>query len=484
MTAISHRILRNGVLNLPRPSPTCKTSTENLLWTDAQNHHAYFNQAGFHNHLSHHILAAYDLGASPGLLQKIYDDEAKTQRPIVLDEEKNKAIHVTEENWDQYLGNSHAYSGFLSLFQNQIVLNGAVKTLAAFVFSESVNEKGKVMLTRLMSGVQVIVHPFILYGLEFGNDAVVAIGLASAAIHQPTAEELFQAETEPQPSPPSSDNDLTVLEILSLVYASPILKPPMPYDPNALLSTRIKSALSDGRLAQLRSLCSKFYVPTTLSSEEMDHKIEQLVWAAILSLFSTGKEGRKPRLDFFLMHLVTSSIFLKSYNQVLEDPAHRAMIVKAFLPVILLYVMARGRPVIQPHLVMQATDKPRPPYGSTPPYVFKGTGLGSPLTDEDYNPWPALIEASLYSSDSHVLKTMRALVFAAREYGDVSAGAVVGAVSETIPGIAKLDGSMFVRAAGMLMDYMGWTTYGQKERYDWDRSALGWEDAWKGGDEN
>lgn len=49
------------------------------------------------------ILAAYDLGASPGLLQKIYDNEASSQRPIVL-EEKDKDITIDEDSWSQYLG--------------------------------------------------------------------------------------------------------------------------------------------------------------------------------------------------------------------------------------------------------------------------------------------------------------------------------------------------------------------------------------------
>jgi len=137
---------------------------------------------------------------------------------------------------------------------------------------------------------------------------------------------------------------------------------------------------------------------------------------------------------------------------------------------------------------MEATDKPRPPYVSGPPYKAGKGSIGSPLDDEDYNPWPTLIEASMHSSDSHVLKTMRTLVMAAREYGDTPAGSVIGtfrkenASVETHPGIANIDGSIFVRAAGVLMNYMGWTTHGQSEKEDWDRSGLGWDDAWN--DEN
>jgi len=50
------------------------------------------------------MLAAYDLGAPPGHLQKMYDEEAKDQRPIILDE-TDKTIRVNQDNWIQYLGN-------------------------------------------------------------------------------------------------------------------------------------------------------------------------------------------------------------------------------------------------------------------------------------------------------------------------------------------------------------------------------------------
>jgi hypothetical protein len=49
------------------------------------------------------LIAAYDLGASPGLLQKIYDEEAKGQRPIFV-EEKDKDILITTDNWKKHLG--------------------------------------------------------------------------------------------------------------------------------------------------------------------------------------------------------------------------------------------------------------------------------------------------------------------------------------------------------------------------------------------
>jgi hypothetical protein len=50
------------------------------------------------------ILAAYDLGAPAGLLHKIYDLEAKVQRPILIDG-KDPGITVDLDNWKLYTRN-------------------------------------------------------------------------------------------------------------------------------------------------------------------------------------------------------------------------------------------------------------------------------------------------------------------------------------------------------------------------------------------
>ncbi|KAF5392996.1 hypothetical protein D9757_001148 [Collybiopsis confluens] len=467
---ISYRIRRNGVLNLPRGSSTSKTVAEALLEKDVEQHHLYFNTSQFHNHLAHHLLAALDLGATAGLLQKIYDVEERMQRPIIL-EEKDRDIQITEENWSEYLGTKHqnAYSGFVDFFNLRISTFGVMKTIDEFIFSPAAQENS--MLPRFMGGVG---HPFILlgYALEFGNDGLVATALASTCIHDPFIPLAFEPSFNPTSSP-----GVPVLEILHLLSSSSSFEP-IPY-PKVGIPFGVGFQYYSKEDKAIGELCSKFHVSESATDSEMQEKIKELVWASVLMLFATGKEGREPRLDFFLMHLVTASLFLQSFVRVLEKQEHKTIIIKAFLPFIISISLFNGRPTIKPELIMAATDKPRPPHGpgSSLHKRSEQGGIGSPLNDEDYNPWSALIEASLYATDSHVLKTMRTLVMAARDYGDTPAGSITGA--KAIPGASKLDGSIFVRAAGVLMDYMGWTTFGEKEREDWDRSGLGWDDAWK-----
>ena len=149
----------------------------------------------------------------------------------------------------------------------------------------------------------------------------------------------------------------------------------------------------------------------------------------------------------------------------------------------LFYVLLRGRPRIDPELIMSYTATPRPPVAPVKP---DSSAVGDP-TNEDYvDPWPAIVLSAQYAPDAHTPKAIRALCYGARNYGTTPAGGSVGAFKpngiETHAGVGKMDGTIFIRAAGVVMDTLGWVNYGQKEG-NWDRSALGWDDAWNTPDE-
>jgi hypothetical protein len=82
--------------------------------------------------------------------------------------------------------------------------------------------------------------------------------------------------------------------------------------------------------------------------------------------------------------------------------------------------------------------------------------------------------------DSHTIKSCRSLLYGASRLGSAPPGGIPGSTdaagSETIAGMAKLDGTLFIRVAGQLMDYMGWD---KGEENEWDRTALGWDEAWE-----
>jgi len=101
--------------------------------------------------------------------------------------------------------------------------------------------------------------------------------------------------------------------------------------------------------------------------------------------------------------------------------------------------------------------------------------------DSDVNPWTLMIQSALRAPDSHTVKSLRALSYGAIRYGIKGPGEIPGAFdsegNEVLPGLKSVDGTVFIRAAGLLIDTLGWVDWGQPEG-KWDRSALGWEDAW------
>lgn len=279
---------------------------------------------------------------------------------------------------------------------------------------------------------------------------------------------------------PSTGHSL--LSILRQAYDSEVMKPVMPYDPDALLSARFKSACSGGRPAEIRRLAALWRINVSRGQVELDEKVEELLWTATLLLAGTSKRGRKPRLDFFLMHMLTASLFVPSLLAAIPSTESRVTLLRAFVPVILIYLTVRGRPRIDPGLLMSYPDVPHPPSSSGNVASPDASAIGDPRSGEDANPWPAIVASVLHAPDAHTVKTIRSLYYAAQLYGRTPPGGAIGAFDaegrETHEGMAQVDGTIFVRAAGVVMETLGWVSHGQQEG-SWDRSALGWEDAWK-----
>jgi hypothetical protein len=266
------------------------------------------------------------------------------------------------------------------------------------------------------------------------------------------------------------------------MYKSDILKPVMPYDPNALLRQRSLDAMKDGRPEEIRRISSLWTIDASLGDREFEARIEEIIWVSTLLTVSTGRHGRKPRLDFFLMHTLTAAIFLPTLVRALKNPTSKVRLLRVFIPVMMYFMLLRGRPRIDPTLVMTYSAYPRPPTSGPIPDPDPSS-LGDPRVPNTTNPWPAIIEAVVHSPDAHTVKAVRTLYYASQRYGATPRGGMIGALdekgNETLTGSGDLDGTVFIRAAGVVMDTLGWVSKGQKEDA-WDRSGLGWDAAWDG----
>ncbi|KAJ7112407.1 hypothetical protein C8R43DRAFT_961813 [Mycena crocata] len=448
--------VKKGLVNIPGASPASLALLQELLRKDYEEHHCF--------------------GLTPGFTT--ISLTISMQKPLHKPGSTGPAEDLTPANWTRRLGKSEAYPDYLAFFASQISATGVSTTLQRYVFSPSANGNGGLMLIRIVSG---LMHPFIQlgYGVEFGQDFMVAQGLAQAAVtppggvpafDMPSAMPTFENTNKPSPS---------LLSLLREAYDSPILVPVMPYEPEALMIKRLRDWMSDPkRGAEIRRIYSKWTIDIDGGDEEIDKKVQECILQATLLFASTGKPGRKPRVDFFLMHYLTGVLFLPSVLKLLDTTIAKAQLVHSYVRVAALILMLRGRPRINIPLIMSYPMYPQPP-GVTA--VASPSAFGKPDDAAGSNPWLAIIKNSLHHPEPHVAKAVRTLYYAAQLYGHTSAGAFAGSFdesgAETHSGSTTLDGTVFIRAAGVMSQAMGWVIVGE-EGADWDRSGLGWEEAW------
>ncbi|KAJ6627711.1 hypothetical protein B0H10DRAFT_1993785 [Mycena sp. CBHHK59/15] len=477
-TALRPPPIEPGLIHSPS-TPSSVEVLQKLLHKDYLTHHCFFTDAGFHNHLPHHLVAAHDMGAPPELLRLIYADEASVLRPL-----NREGDDITDENWTTRLGEHKAYASYLAFFSDQISKEGVEETFRKYVLVPEANGNNALMLGRFLAGA---LHPFLQvgFGVEFGQDYMVAQGLAMAAITSPraTAPILDMPAGLPVISD-STSKGATLLSLLREVYQSEILKPVMPYDPDALLTERFNKLVEDERrAAEIKRIYTQWLIDTTLtgraSDAEFASKADECLWQATLLLAATSKPNRAPRLDFFLMHVLTSALCIPSLFKIIPDPVHKAQLLQGYVRSSALFVLLRGRPRIDIPLLMSYSQFPLPPLPAPKPEL--ADALGDPRVEGESNPWLAVVQNALHHKDAHVIKAVRTLYYCAQHYGLTAPGAAIGARDgageETHAGAGKMDGTVFIRAAGVLSEALGWVAHGGKPG-NWDRSALGWDAAW------
>ncbi|CAK5266714.1 unnamed protein product [Mycena citricolor] len=439
-----------------------------LIIRDGKEHHCFSNDRGLHNHLSHHLVAACDMGATPKQLEEIYEKEARGERPI-----GDTGVPVDEMRWQARLGDRNAYGAYLVFFSDQIAKKGVTKTLEDWLMAAPANFNGTSMFSRFFGGA---LHPLLHvgFGVELGLDSLVAQGLAMCATTEGDfVSVLGDHWSSAMPKIPEvPTKGVTLFSLLRQVYDSPDLVPALPYVPSDASGAGIYQVLhSATRTHALRNLYSKWSIDTTLEGAafdaEINRRVEEAYWQSVLLTVGLGRTGREPRVDFFLVHALTSAIVLPRLLDVLPQKLHKVQMLQGYARSSAAWVLARGRPRINPTLLMSYPKDPAPASLKT-----------SNVTD----PWTPIITNALRFDDSHIIKTIRALYYGQIHYGKVAAGQVIGTFNETgketHPGLAQIDGTVWIRAAGVLHSALGWSSFNNAAA-KWDRSGLGWDAAWE-----
>ncbi|KAL7409512.1 hypothetical protein BDY24DRAFT_402896 [Mrakia frigida] len=478
-----------------------RSKVRELIERNHKEHHIFEKNNIFHNHLSHHLLAAFSLGASPSLLSNIYDRESKTLVPLSPEERRKRGAKVkeipeiNEGNWKDFVGVPDAYASYLSFFQSEIGRLGEKEALEKYIFSSDANaggvknSEGPRMLIRLVAGV---LHPFIQigHGAEFSDPLLLAEGLAETAVHNANTIGSLFPDNWPHNSDrsdpltgfsiisstfgnlstsftPAKSQGLSALEVYSQLCSSSAISM-KPYDAEAMINARLIDALDGANAEELRRLVSLWDLSTSSPDWETARSEELMLFGALLA-GSTGRKGKEVVIDFFLMHVLTSSIFVHPILTLLPTAELKTVFLKTYLLAALHTALARGRPTIDLSIPMSHPSSPSKESGK-----------------EEGNPWCAVVEAVLFEDDSHTPKSIRTLLhlaslpkFALAAPGELPYTSPSSENGKAILGTKDVDGTVFVRIAGMIMELIaGWGS-GRGERGGWGRFALGWDEGWK-----
>ncbi|KAK0242985.1 hypothetical protein EDD85DRAFT_813399 [Armillaria nabsnona] len=437
---------------LPGADADSTLAMQSVLRDNHDKWHIFFNDKGFHNHISHHILAIWALGASKEIIEAVYRVDIPTMRPAI-----KSPGPISSANFNAHLGDGKYYDAYMAFFKEKLSEKGTASVLEEFIFSESANvdvtpngNQQPGMLNRFLGG---LVHSMIhtAYGLEFGLPGIVVEGLAQTAVHPDTLQNLLpysalnsvaasDAHAEkatgletPHLPMANGKKGIHAFDVLARVLKDDTLTIPLSSDENA-----IETTLRANGEALFRYTNQWTLHPS--DPKELRRKIEELQWMnTIIYTVSGSRPGKRFHADFFLMHLVTSSLFLPSLVNFLSSTS-QALLLRSYMAVTFAWWISRGRPSFDIPKFYESDNSESVNSDSSSMTATSGNLSSTP------NPWFAIIQQALFHPDDHLCKTQRALAYFAGLYGTRPGGLPDFSQTE-LPGAEKLDGTLFLRAA-------------------------------------
>ena len=178
------------------------------------------------------------------------------------------------------------------------------------------------------------------------------------------------------------------------------------------------------------------------------------------------------------MHLVTSALFLPSVLSSLSPPSQDLLLRGYFAAIIAIFIL-RGRPNLNIKALYESQETAYPIPGGILPTPHEKT---IPLPGADANrikaitpnPWLPIIETSITHPSEHLIKIQRALAHYSTLFGYRGQGAREGGLegaAQELMGAELLDGTLFIRVAGLTATKMGRVREGEAVG-QWDSSGF------------
>ncbi|PGH11913.1 hypothetical protein AJ79_04605 [Helicocarpus griseus UAMH5409] len=289
-----------GVLGFSQNADSASKASETLQ-ADLKNHHIFFNDKGFHDHIAHHVLTAYALGAAPDSIQKAYDRNSTYQLPSRAYDEAIVRELGSKDGFNRYAEKRDQYPHYLAFFQRQIDARGIAPVVNEYIFGD--DKTAEDMFVRLFGG---LIHPFIQlgFGIEFNQPAIVAEALAETAVHQANMGP-FLLPAEQAAGGVGKTGKKSLIQLQQEIRNNSKLRESVHYEDDNKILDGVMTRAPD----EIIKIASQFSV----GPGQVEEKLAELINAVV---YFTGAAQHPPKcikFDFFYLHCVTSAIFLPSF---------------------------------------------------------------------------------------------------------------------------------------------------------------------------
>jgi oxidoreductase AflY len=348
------------------------------------------------DHIVHHLLTLWALGATPKQIQDMYEYNEYYQTPIETEEAKATGGRDLRDPviFKECLGNNSCYADFLRFFEHQIAEKGMPIVLQEYLLNGS--EQANDILCRLYSD---LVHPVIHLGcgLEFQQTNIVAEALAGACVHETWPAKFLLPTEDYVRSHPEGLSRRPLLEILNSMRNDPVIR-------NGVKHTDPFNKAADGLLMRVTSdhlapYLSQFRLGPDPKPEELQSAMVDLMYTCAYIVGAAQQPGKREAMDFVTLHTATLSAFYPVFlAQDFLSSSDKARLLEAGARTSAVMYAGCGSPALYADRILDY--KPRRP-------------------DEG---WSELIQrAIVYRDEGHAVKLVRAL-YSTEQLGEPPAG--------------------------------------------------------------
>ncbi|MCJ1479282.1 hypothetical protein MMC13_007967 [Lambiella insularis] len=343
---------------------------KHLLKLNHVNHSIFYHHLQFDNHMPHILGSAYLWGAQEDHLNKVYDKESKE-----LEKWQDSPNEVSTYDWRDYLGDRRYQRAYVDFFEDELVLNGYnwPKVIDKYLF------QGKEPLINcLVAGLgHPLIHLGYAYELSSRELAMEALGLSATSysfLHKYLDNASYTKTLTYQIDSP--------LDILRRVAADDrfngLFNSPGGNNMDILLSNHEDLLLEHWNAWQMVDAKKQF--------QDSQH--------AATALLVATHESKSNEYDFFLVHLLTTNHAVRVLLPVVPVQFHVSLIRQWWLLVLMVYV-SQLRPCIVEDLVHQFD-----------------------LAERDWAWVKKRAIEGQWAMDAHYVKALRAMMEAAKTWGD------------------------------------------------------------------